>query len=161
MSNIKHQILSIQFSLLCGKAGVGLFCILFLLSGCKTKTACIAEQQRVSAKTISVSGPQHLTVGEQATITVGVRNNLLTCVKEGDATFTNIGFDSLLVTSELVYTNDPVTPECDCKTDSIVYTLIYFKPLTEGTYYFLTEKKDSSITSLDPANVLGFTINVD
>lgn len=161
MSNISYKLLSLSPPSPLGKAAIGFLSVFFLLFGCKSKTACIAEQQIASAQTLSIAGTDHLNVGEQATITVGIRNNLLTCVKEGKATFTNIGFDSLLVTSELVYTNDPVTMECDCKTDSIVYTLIYFKPLDKGTYYFLTQKKDSSVTSLDPSNVLGFTITAD
>ena len=114
----------------------------------------------VKAKIVSIAAPAHIRIGEQVTITVGVRNNSPSCVKEAKADISNNGFDSLLVTAALNITGDIAAKDCDCKQDTVIYTLVYFKPLDPGTYRIATEK-DSSVSSAVPAERLGCFITVD
>jgi hypothetical protein len=127
---------------------------------CKADSACITEVKKAKTNIVSISGPEHINVGEQATITIGAFNNTGLCVKEATADINNIGFDTLLVTAALNYTNDAATEDCDCKTDSIIYTLIYFKPLNAGTYRIVT-KIDSTVSSVGPGNAADYTINAE
>lgn len=100
-------------------------------------------------------------VGEQVSITVGVANNIPACVKESEAAFTILGHDTLLITSQLSYTDDRSTAGCECRSDTVVYTLLYFTPLDKGTYYFLTEKPDPNVTTSLPGTGKAITITVD
>jgi uncharacterized membrane-anchored protein len=127
---------------------------------CKQKTTCATEEQKVKTNIASISGPAYIKVGEQATITIGAVNNTGLCVQEATADISNIGFDTLLVTAALKYTNDNVTKDCNCKTDSVIYTLIYFKPLDAGTYHIVT-KIDSNISTAIPEKVAGYSITAD
>lgn len=129
------------------------------LFGCSSKTVCPEDVEHIQAEIAALSGPASLKVGEQATITVAVRNSGLRCVKEATATFTNIGLDTLLVNAELSYNNEPVPSDCECKRDSIIYTLIHFTPLNEGDYLIMSSK-DTSISNTVPTDISGFTIYV-
>jgi hypothetical protein len=129
------------------------------LISCTSKTVCPTEAAHIPAEIASLSGPENLKIGEQATITVAVRNSSLLCVKEANATFTNKGLDTLLVSAALSYTNEPVPADCDCKRDSIIYTLLHFTPLNEGNYRIITGKE--SVANVQPTDANGFTINVE
>jgi hypothetical protein len=131
-----------------------------MLSGCSRKKECTEELKKVPAKVVSISGPEHVKTGEQVVLTVGVHNVHGWCVKEANAYMENIGLDTLLVTADLTYGIDPVFTGCDCKTDSLIYTLLYFTPLNDGTYRMVTSP-DSSATNASPGDILDFTINSD
>lgn len=134
--------------------------VMLVIFGCRSKTVCPADVKTIKGKIISLSGQQDIRSGEQAAITVGVRNESLLCIKEAQASFENKGLDTLLVTANLRYI-DPITSnDCDCKRDSVVYTLLYFMPLNGGTYHFMTEE-DSSATNAHQSERLDFVITVD
>lgn len=140
------------------------YCMAFIpmvcFISCKSGTTCISEEQKVKTNIVSISGPEHISVGEQAGITIGTLNSVNLCVKEATADINNVGFDTLLVTASLNYTNDAVTKDCYCKTDSIIYTLVYFKPLDTGTYHIVTQI-DSNISTAVPGKTVGYTITVN
>lgn len=140
--------------------GLLVFVLVSLFLGCTSKTVCPENVTTVQAEVISIAAPQNMNKGEQATLTIAVRNNLAACVKEANAYFTNIGLDTLLVTAELQYTPDPVPSDCACKRDTVLYTLIYFTPLDEGAYRIVTQR-DSSVTNIHPGSKADITINVD
>lgn len=127
---------------------------------CKSETTCITEEQKAKTNIVSISGPDHVNIGEQATITIGVMNNTSLCVKEATADISNAGYDTLMVTAGLHYTNDAPAEDCNCKTDSIIYTLIYFKPLDAGTYRIIT-KIDSNVSTSVPEKLVDYSITVD
>ncbi|KAA5536948.1 hypothetical protein F0919_04550 [Taibaiella lutea] len=131
--------------------------LMICVLSCRHKTTCETEEQKIKTNIASISGPAHINVGEQATITIGAVNNAGLCVKGATADISNIGFDTLLVTAALRYTNDDVTEDCNCKTDSVIYTLIYFKPLDSGTYHIVTQI-DSNISTAIPEKVAGYSI---
>lgn len=129
-----------------------------LFSGCKQEAICVEEQQQADAKIVSVSGPATLKAGEQATITVGVRNDQSVCVLETKAVFTNIDLDTLRIQATLEYTKNAKN-DCNCKKDSVIYTLLYFTPLNNGTYHIIAAKDSSAL--LEPGDNLGYTIDVE
>jgi hypothetical protein len=133
---------------------------MFLMFGCTSKTACPEDVKTVKGKIVSLSGLQNIRTGEQAAITVGVRNVSSLCVKEAFTSFKNVGFDTLLVSAELSYIDGQNLNDCDCKRDSVVYTLLYFTPLNDGTYHFTTEG-DSSATNAHAEDRLDFVITVE
>lgn len=134
--------------------------VMLLIFGCRAKTVCPENVKTVKGKIVSLSGQQDIRSGEQAAITVGVRNDSLLCIKEAQASFKNQGLDTLLVSAELHYIDGVTTNDCDCKRDSVVYTLLFFTPLNAGTYHFLTEG-DSSVTNAHQSDRLDFVITVD
>jgi len=140
------------------------YCLVIILMicfiGCKSETACITEEQKAKTNIVSISAPAHINIGEQATITIGAVNNGNLCVKEATADINNIGFDTLLVTAALNYTKDAITEHCNCKTDSVIYTLVYFKPLNAGTYRIVTQI-DSNVSTAMPAEKASYTITAD
>lgn len=131
-----------------------------LMFGCTSEKVCPEDVKTVEGKIVSLSGQQSIHAGEQAAITVGVRNKSSLCVKEALASFQNVGLDTLLVSAELSYIGGQNMNDCDCKRDSVVYTLLYFTPLNEGTYHFLT-KGDSSVTNAHQSDRLDFVITAD
>lgn len=134
-------------------------CILLMFS-CKSKTVCPEDVKTVKGKIISLSGQQDIRSGEQAAITVGVRNESLLCIKEAQASFKNQGLDTLLVSAELHYIDGVTSSDCDCKRDSVVYTLLFFTPLNDGTYHFITDR-DSTATNAHQSDGLDFVIEVE
>jgi hypothetical protein len=137
-----------------------LLACMFLMFSCTSKTVCPEDVKTVKGKIISLSGQQEIRQGDQAAITVGVRNESLLCIKEALASFENKGLDTLLVTAELRYIDNVTSNDCDCKRDSVVYTLLYFTPLNGGTYHFMTEG-DSTATNAHQSDHLDFVITVD
>lgn len=137
------------------------FILATLLWGCTSKTVCPEDTKTARTEIVSVTAPESMHQGQQATLTIAVRNERSACVKDVNAYFTNIGLDSLLVTAELEYLNDPVPADCDCRRDTVLYTLLYFTPLHEGTYRIVTAI-DSSVTNAHPGYAGDITtINVD
>lgn len=137
-----------------------LFACMFLMFGCTSKTVCPEDVKTAKGKIVSLSGLQSIHTGNQAAITVGVRNKSSLCVKEAFASFQNVGLDTLLVSAKLSYIEGQNMSDCDCKRDSVVYTLLYFTPLNGGTYHFTTEG-DSSITNAHGTDRLDFVITVE
>lgn len=135
-------------------------CAIVCGSGCKRGSTCMTGTSSIKADIVSIDAPAHINVGERATITVAVRNNSPYCVKGAKADINNKGFDSLFLTAALEITADMATKDCDCKHDSVIYTLVYFKPLDPGTYRVVSEK-DSSISSANPGESVGFSITVE
>ncbi|MFA6057315.1 MAG: hypothetical protein WC756_03890 [Taibaiella sp.] len=131
-----------------------------LMFSCASKKVCPEDVNTMEGKIVSLSGVQNIRAGEQAAITVGVRNESSLCVKEALASFQNVGLDTLLVSAELSYIDSQNMNDCDCKRDSIVYTLLYFTPLNGGTYHFVT-KGDSSVTNAHQSDRLDFVITAD
>ncbi len=134
--------------------------LLALLSGCHPKTVCTEEFQKIPTKIVAISGQEKVKTGEQVVLTVTVLNVKGFCVKQANAYMENIGLDTLLVTADLSYSKDPVSTECECRTDSLIYTLLYFTPLNDGTYRIIT-KPDSSVSNAGPNEALDLTINAD
>lgn len=126
--------------------------------GCRSEAICVATPEKTTARILSISGPAHVRAGEQVTLTVAVSNSSGLCVKEANAYIKNTGLDTLLVTAQLSYL--PEQRDCDCKRDSIIYTLLYFTPLNSGNYWFITTR-DSSATSEQPMDIVDFTIMAD
>jgi hypothetical protein len=133
---------------------------MLLMFSCTSKKVCPEDVKTVEGKIVTLSGLQDIRTGEQAAITVGVRNESSLCVKEAFASFQNVGLDTLLVSAELSYIEGQNTKDCDCKRDSVVYTLLYFTPLNGGTYHFIT-KGDSSVTNAHETDRIDFVIEVD
>lgn len=134
--------------------------LLALLSGCHPKTVCTEELQKIPTEIVAISGEKKVKTGEQVVLTVAVLNVKGFCIKQANAYMENIGLDTLLVTADLSYSKDPISAECECKTDSLIYTLLYFTPLNDGTYRIIT-KPDSSATNAGPNESLDFTINAE
>jgi hypothetical protein len=137
-----------------------LLLVMLLIFSCTSKTVCPEDVKTVKGKIISLSGYQNMRIGEQSAITVGVRNESSLCIKEASASFINQGLDTLLVSAELSYIDGVQSSDCDCKRDSVIYTLLYFTPLNEGTYHFITDG-DSSATNAHQSDGLDFVIEVE
>ena len=125
--------------------------LLVLLASCESKEICADEVSTMKAKVVSISGSDNLEAGGQTSLTIGVANNAKYCVQQADANITPIGKDTFIVGANILYSELKTSAACDCKTDSTLYTLLYFTPLTPGLYYFITEG-DTTISLGNNAN---------
>lgn len=130
-----------------------------MLAGCKTKDNCPEATNKVKAKVVSLSAPTNLKVGEKVAITIGMENLSGFCIRDTKANLSLIGQDTLLIEAELLRSGDKQVNDCECKEEDIIYTLIYFTPLTSGSYYLVLTP--GSLTNLDPGDKTSFEIEVE
>jgi len=138
-----------------GKTWLFVPAIAAAIGGCRSRSECIAQPEQIPATIVSISGPQQVQTGQQVTLTIGVKNRNRICVKEADAYFYNKALDTLMLSADLFYLPEP--GGCDCKRDSIIYTLLYFTPLNDGTYTIVTAP-DSTASTAQPADNVNFRI---
>lgn len=130
-----------------------------MLAGCKTKDNCPEATNTVKAKVVSISAPANLKVGEKAAITIGIENLSGFCIRDTKSKISPIGRDTLLIEAELLHSGNKQVNDCECKEEGIIYTLLYFTPLTSGNYYLVLTP--GSMANLDPSEKVSFQIDVE
>lgn len=134
--------------------------LVLLFTGCSPETVCTGEAKITRGEIVSISGQGNIKKGEEVILTIGIRNDPAICSKEVIAHMENKGLDTLILNGEISYTTGQAKEDCGCKKEEILYTLLYFTPLSEGSYHFIVPGKDT-MESIGSGGQIGFVINVE
>lgn len=109
--------------------------ILSLFMSCVREDGCKEPEQKIAANVLAVDGPDSLKVGQTAalTLTVDARSNY--CIKRAEGVIGAANADMVYVGANLIHTGANKNSGCVCYNEDKIYTLVYFTPVSSGTYF--------------------------